>query len=273
MEIERIYREFYHEERIASMDVRLDESILATNDDGLKALAMELNGAPKTKGRYVCAEAVTRLLDNPKDSPKWFAERIAEAYKQSKKISVTNSEIIKVLRKIFFEDGKYYLKNANYDPISDGWFTNEPREITMPLNGAVTDALIKCSCWEYDRLLGDWINENDPELCRKIGEHFCDNLRSFNGTGFSDVALWCGCITKCGLSNVKNLAVDYFRNIKGKSYTAWVRRVVQDIPGDDRYHLAEANAILDIARKKKYDWFNIEEFETWAKAMYENLST
>ena len=125
-------------------------------------------------------------------------------------------------------------------------------------------------CWEYDRLLSDWIDPNDKEYCEKAGRHFCRQLASYSGTGFSDVALWCGCIKRCGLNNVKNLAVDYFKNIKGKCYTAWVQRVVQDVPGDDKYRLEEARAIIEIARKKKHDWFNIEEFEAWANTMFDH---
>ena len=270
--IETLYREFYHKERIVSMDVRLGETILETNNESLKALAAELNSAKKTKDCYVFAEAITRLLSE-EDSSKWFAEQITAAYKglSKDKQAVTNSEIIKALRLIFFKDGKYYLVNRCYNPISDGWVTNSPREISpKQIKGAVTDALMKCSCWEYDRLLGDWIDENDEEFCKKIGEHFCDNLRHFNGTGFSDISLWCGFIKRCGFQNVKDLAVDYFKNIKGKCYTEWVKRVVQDVPGDDKYRLEEAHAIIETARKKKYDWFNIEEFETWANTVFDH---
>lgn len=271
-EIEKIYREFYHKDRIVSLDVRLGESILETNDEGLKALAMELNSAKATKDCYVFAEATARLLNRETDSSKWFAEQITSTYKSrgKDKQSINDSEIIKILRKIFFEDGKYYLKDAIYDPINDGWFKNSPREISMPINGVVSDALIKCPCWEYDRLLGDWLDENDKEFCEKVGRHFCRQLASFSGTGFSDISLWCSCIKRCGFKNVKNLAVDYFKNIKGKSYTTWVQRVVQDIPGDDKYRLEEARAIVEEARKKKRDWFNIEEFEAWAKTMFEH---
>lgn len=270
-EIEELYRGFDNINGAASMDMRLEETILATDDEGLKALARELNKAPKTKGLYISAEAATRLLSKD-DSSKWFAEQITAAYKSrdKDKQSLNNSGIIKTLRKIFFEDGKYYLVNRCYDPISDGWIVNASREAAQPLKGAVSDALMKCPCWEYDRLLSDWIDENDKEYREKVGRHFCRQLASFSGTGFSDVSLWCGCIKRCGLKNVKNLAVDYFKNIKGKCYTAWVQRVVQDVPGDDKYRLEEARAILEIARKKKHDWFNIEEFEAWANTMFDH---
>lgn len=273
-EIENLYREFRCETNTpvaAGMDMRLEETILVTDDEGLKALAMELNNAPETKGLYASAETATRLLSKD-DSSKWLAQQITSEYKEREKNkkSVSDSGLFKTLQKIFFEDGKYYLVNRCYDTINDGWIMNSPREISQPLNGAVSDALMKCSCWEYDRLLGDWIDPNDKEYCEKVGRHFCGRLTGFSGTGFSDVAQWCGCIKRCGLKNVKNLAVDYFKNIKGKCYTAWVQRVVQDVPGDDKYRLEEARAIIEIARKKKHDWFNIEEFEAWANTMFDH---
>lgn len=268
-EIEEIYRGFTNANGAPSMDTRLEETILATDNDDLKALAKELNRAPKTKNMYISAEAASRLLSGD-DSSKWFAEQITTAFKSGGKKSVNDSEIIKTLRKIFFKDGKYYLVNRCYDPINDGWIVNASREVAQPLKGAVSDALIKCPCWEYDRLLGDWIDPNDKEYCEKVGRHFCGRLAEFSGTGFSDIPLWCGFIKRCGLSNVKNLAVDCFKNIKSKCYTAWVQRVVQDVPGDDKYKLEESRAILEIARKKKYSWFNIEEFETWANANFNN---
>lgn len=268
-DIEEIYRGFTNINGAPSMDTRLEETILATENDGLKALAKELNGAPKTKNMYISAEAATRLLSGG-DSSKWFAEQITAAFKSGGKKSVNDSAIVKTLRKIFFKDGKYYLENRRYDPINDGWIVNASREVVQPLKGALSDALIKCPCCEYDRLLGDWIDEKDKEYCEKIGRYFCKRLTGFSGSGYSDIALWCGCITRCGLKNVKDLAVGYFKNIKEKSYTAWVERVVQDIPGDDKYKLEESRAILEIARKKKYSWFNIEEFEAWANANFNN---
>lgn len=275
-EIENIYREIDCKGKTPvenNLTMRLGETIATTNDNGLKALAAELNNAPKTRDCYIYAEAVSRLI-SPEDSSKWFAERILASYKLSKtdKQAVNDAQITKALRLIYFDKGKYYLVNRCYDSINDGWFTNQPREISSELiKGAVTDALLKCPCWENDRLLGDWIDPNDKEFCKKVGEYFCENLRHFDGTGFSDVALWCSCVKKCGLRNIKNLAVDYFKNTYKihNGYTEWVMRAVQDVPGDDAYRLEEARAIVKLAREKKPPFnFDIEKFDEWANSRY-----
>lgn len=273
-DIEKIYREFRCESNTpiaVGMDMRLEETILATNDDGLKTLAKELNSAPATKDIYVGAEAAARFLSK-EDSSEWFANQITAEYldRQTSTQHLNNKGIIKTLWKVYFKDGKYYLLNRCYDPINDGWIINEPREVLQPLKGAFSDALMKCSCWEYDRVLGDMIDPNDAEYCDRVGRHFCKQLTGFSGTGFGDISLWSKFIKKCGFNNVKNLALDYFKNVKGRCYNAWVQRVVQDIPGDDRYRLEEARAIIEEARKKKRDWFNIEEFEAWANSMFDH---
>lgn len=279
-EIENIYREIDCKGKTPvenNLTMRLGETIATTNDDSLKALAAELNNAPKTKDCYIYAEAVSRLISR-EDSSKWFTERILTAYKLNKtdNQAVNDAQITKALRLIYFDKGKYYLVNRCYDPINDGWYTNEPREISSELiKGAVTDALLKCPCWENDRLLGDWIDPNDKELCKKIGEYFCENLRHFNGTGFSDIALWCSCVKKCGLYNVKNLVVDCFKNACKirQGYTEWIMRAVQDIPGDDAYRLEEAGAIIKLARKNKPTFkFDVYKFEEWVNMRYGNNS-
>ena len=271
-DIEKIYREFRCEEMTpiaVGMDMRLEETILVTNDEGLKSLARELNTARETKGIYVGAEAAARLL-SAEDSSEWFAKEIIAEKKRQEKASqrLANYGIERTLRKIFFKDGKYYLINRCYDPINDGWIVDFPREVTQSVKGRITDALIKCSYWGFDRIIAEWIDPNDAEYCEKVGRHFCENIAGFSGTGFSNMSFWSECIKRCGMKNVKNLAADYFKNVKGRYYTEWVQKLVEYIPGDNKYKLEECRTILEIAQKKKDGMFNIEEFEAWANSMF-----
>lgn len=265
-DIEKIYREFYCEERMSVLDTRLDESILVTNDAGLKALASELNSSSKTKGCYACSEAVVRLLSE-EDGSEWFAEQIKTGYKGFAKNK--DAGIITVLRETYYSDGKYYLMNRCYDPISDGWVMNNPREVIHSIKGAISDALMNCPCWEYDRVLNDWIDENDREYCAKVGDYFVRRLTSVKiGKIDHDEEEWCAALRKCGLYNVENLAVNYFKNVMDGGYTSSVERVIQDMPGDDDYRLEQARAILELAKKKKPSWFKIDDFEEWIALRY-----
>ncbi len=269
-EIEEIYRGFSNAYYAPFMDMKLEETILTTDDDGLKSLAMELNHAPKTKNMYIKAEAVIRLLSG-NDNSKWFTKQITAAYNSNDDKDLKGSEISKTLRRIFFKDGKYYLENICYDYEHDGWIINAPREVVHPIKGEVSDALIKCPCPRYDRILEKCIDENDKEYCEKLGRYFCKRLAGFSGGNSYDVALLCNAIKKCGFKNVKDLAVNYFKSISVNSDTYWIQRIIMNIPGDDNYRLEESRAIINAARKKKYSWFNVEEFETWANANFKSL--
>lgn len=270
-DIEKIYREYEDKQWYKQMSVRLGDSIIVTKDKSLMALAIELNNKPKLKGDYDYAETVARFLSD-EDCTEWLKNKVHELKLKSavNKKAVFESDITRVLKLMRYDNGGYVMRIAYFNDVtgdaSDQWqFMSVPVAQDMK---AVTDILLKNPSEYYNAVIAEWIDPNDKELCKKIGEYFCDNIRHFNGTGSSDINLWCRCIGKCGLSNVKDLAVDYFKNIKGKSYTNWVKTIVAAVPGDDRYRLEEARSIIEAAQKKKYDWFDIAEFEEWANSSY-----
>lgn len=270
-DIEKIYREYEDKQWYKQMSVRLGDSIIVTKDKSLMALAIELNNKPKLKGDYDYAETVARFLSD-EDCTEWLKNKVHELKLKSavNKKAVFESDITRVLKLMRYDNGGYVMRIAYFNDVtgdaSDQWqFMSVPVAQDMK---AVTDILLKNPSEYYNAVIAEWIDPNDKELCKTIGEYFCENLRHFNGTGSSDINLWCRCIGKCGLSNVKDLAVDYFKSIKGKSYTNWVKTIVAAVPGDDRYRLEEARSIIEAAQEKKYDWFNIAEFEEWANSSY-----
>lgn len=269
-DIEKLYREFDNKEMAIQMSVRLGDSIIVTKDKSLTALAIELNNKPKLKGDYDYAETVARFLSD-EDCTEWLKNKVHELKLKSavNKKAVFESDITRVLKLMRYDNGGYVMRIAYFNDVtgdaSDQWqFMSVPVAQDMK---AVTDILLKNPSEYYNAVIAEWIDPNDKELCKKIGEYFCDNIRHFNGTGASDINLWCRCIGKCGLSNVKDLAADYFKN-KGITYTSWVKTIVAAVPGDDKYRLEEARSIIEAAQKKKYDGFDIAEFEEWANSSY-----
>lgn len=269
-DIEKIYREYEDKQWYKQMSVRLGDSIIVTKDKSLMALAIELNNKPKLKGDYDYAETVARFLSD-EDCTEWLKNKVHELKLKSavNKKAVFESDITRVLKLMRYDNGGYVMRIAYFNDVtgdaSDQWqFMSVPVAQDMK---AVTDILLKNPSEYYNAVIAEWIDPNDKELCKKIGEYFCDNIRHFNGTGSSDINLWCRCIGKCGLSNVKDLAVDYFKN-KGITYTSWVKTIVAAVPGDDKYRLEEARSIIEAAQKKKYDGFDIAEFEEWANSSY-----
>lgn len=269
-DIEKIYREYEDKQWYKQMSVRLGDSIIVTKDKSLMALAIELNNKPKLKGDYDYAETVARFLSD-EDCTEWLKNKVHELKLKSavNKKAVFESDITRVLKLMRYDNGGYVMRIAYFNDVtgdaSDQWqFMSVPVAQDMK---AVTDILLKNPSEYYNAVIAEWIDPNDKELCKKIGEYFCDNIRHFNGTGASDINLWCRCIGKCGLSNVKDLAADYFKN-KGITYTSWVKTIVAAVPGDDKYRLEEARSIIEAAQKKKYDGFDIAEFEEWANSSY-----
>ena len=273
--IEKIYREAGNNDIVNSLSVNLGESIAVTDNESLKKLAFELNSAPATQGCYVYAEAITRLL-NRDDGAEWFAKQIHTAYDNLANDSraVANSPIDFVLNKIFFDGGKYYISNAKFDHVSDGYSYNAPRPIKQSVKGAISDALMECSCLYFDMVLENWINqgENDKEFCKEVGEYFCKKIR-YDSAGYSTPSVWGWCAGKCGFWNVKDLFADCFKNAytHGKTSTVSMITILQSIPGDNAYKLEQARAVVKLAREKKPPFeFNIDTFESWAYRCYDH---
>lgn len=63
-EIEQLYRKIPPENDMVFLHMYLGNSIVVTRDENLQKLAIELNHASKTKGRYFYAELIARLLGN-----------------------------------------------------------------------------------------------------------------------------------------------------------------------------------------------------------------
>ena len=265
-DIEKIYREFYCEERMPALDRKLKTSILVTDDEGMKSLALELNSSPKTKDCYVCSEAVIRLLSE-EDSSEWFTERIKAGYNELAKNK--DAGIITVLRTIYLSDGKYYLMNRCYDPISDGWVMNDPREVIHSIKGAISDAMMSCPCWGYDFILEGWIDESDREYCAKVGDYFLRRLTAIKPEKvYTDEENWCAALKKCGFYNVENLAVNYLKNFMDKGFMSNIETVIQDMPGDDDYRIEQARMVLELAQKEKPSWFDVDKFKEWIALRY-----
>lgn len=256
-DIENIYREIDCKGKtpiVNTLTMYLGETIAATNDEGLKALAAELNNAPKTKDCYISAEATARLISS-EDSSKWFAEQITAAYKKSrtdKEQYVSSAQITKALQHIFFENGKYYYNNAKYDFISETWGWRKPIPISQPLKGAISDALMKCTCWEYARILGNWIDQDDKEYCKKLGNYFLN----LNSTILNTYEIL-GYLTKCGFTNIKGFLVRECKLHTSPMFNT-LQSVIRQMPGDDEYRLSEVRDLVDNLRRRKIKMTNID---------------
>ncbi len=286
-EIEKIYREHNSDKIIESFDNLLGKAIIMTDNAGLKSLALELNNAPETKGRFVYAEAITRLLGD-EDCSKWIDEQVKSVYtsilKESKAKSksksapknpsenadeldilqflidaeeyeneyfdshaVYTSPIIEALNLIVFMDKEYRLSITERNDITDRWDCYTSKPLNQPIKGAISDTLIKYPTCEISSILAEWIDLDDKEFCKKLENHFIEQGTTKSHTGGRGVLLN---LRKLNVQNVKGLAMKYLKNHPDSD--KWdVFGLVNCIFGDDSYKLNEVKEVYEAMRSGK----------------------
>lgn len=248
-EIEQIYRGYNSNKRIRALDRQLGDAIIMTDNAGLKSLASELNNAPATKGRFVYAEAVTRLLSD-KDCSEWVEEQVKRVYtsilKESKAKSksksapkkpskdadeldvlqylidaeeweneyfdshaIYTSPIIEALNSIVFTGKDYRLQIISHNDITDRRVCYMSKPLSQPIKGAISDTLIKYPTCELSSILAEWIDLDDKEFCNKLENHFIEQGTTKSHTGGRGVLLN---LRKLNVQNVKGLAMKYLKN-------------------------------------------------------------
>lgn len=260
-EVEKIYREFDYKDASRQMSVRLGDTILATKNESLKALAIELNNKSKLKGHYDYAEAVTRFI-NTEDCSDWLAKKVAELKRKSltDQKAVNNSDITRVLRMVTFKNSGYVLTTQHYSDIAEQW-----NDISVPVlqpMKKLAEILMKYSNEFYHTALSAWLDPNDREFCGKLGQYYVDEFVK------NPQYYLLNLIRKTGVKNVKGLAKAYFaRNATISQYG--MHSFFQMLPGDNDYKLAEARDIVELFRKGKLKAkVNIDEFSAWAEAEF-----
>lgn len=258
-DIEKIYREFENKDMSTQMSVRLGDTIIVTKNEGLMALAIELNSKSKLKGGYDYAEAAARFLGT-EDCSDWLKKE-THALKLKSVIdpkTVNNSFITRVLRMIMFKDGGYVLIARHLDDTTEQW-VDISAPITQPIK-ELTDILIKNSSEYYHTAMANWIDPDDREFCDKLGKYFVDEFIK------NPSYYLLGIIQKTGLKNVKGLARAYFD--KSSSLSQWgVRNFFNQLPGDDDFKLAEAREIIELFRKGKLKAkFDVDDFSLWVES-------
>ncbi len=248
--IEEIYRNIKpaFEKDIKTCSRWLGNTILMTNDEGMRKLAVELNSDPKMKNSFVYAEAITRLT-GAEDCSKWIKEQVKR--NKEELIMIRNSrfsaDLAEVMEIIEFNDGKYKLVSRSFNEITGDWYDNPGLEVTADVKGALSDIMMK----ELDnglaiKVLTNWIDKNDPVYCDRLAEYFlkaCCN--SGSGWGYPMTGL-----KKCGRKNIKGLALEFIKkNPMVEPYV--VTGFFNQMPGDNEYKLSEGREIVELMRNGK----------------------
>lgn len=274
-EIEALYRDFHTEDEniAAAMDRSLGRSISVSNDEGLKRLALELNGKKsKMRGQYVYSEATVRLSDSnntfsDKDNAKWFDFGIGSL---SPKPQTSDRILQAVSNLVLKESGKYALMFDTQDAMGK-WAHSE-----RPVKKAAAEAVIEQAMLKHYDIRPDYfarclqaiIDPEDPKMCKTAGEFFLKRADApYKQNSFTPaVTMNLVILGRCGYKNIKGLAVRFCKNnpyIENWRLTGYI----QNLPGDREYKLSEAREIVKLARsgKLKFDRLNIDTFEQWTE--------
>lgn len=258
-EVEKIYREFDYKDAPRQLSVRLGDSIIVTKDEGLKALAIELNNKSKLKNHYDYAEAVTRFMSE-EDCSDWLTKKVSELKRKSltDPKAVNKSDLTRVLRMITFKNGEYVLTTQHWDEMTEMW-----RDISVPVSQPIkklADIIIKHPNEYYNTALENWLDHDDREFCDKIGQFYVDQFMKNPQSYINLLTL----IRRTGLKNVKGLARAFLDYQTLPQYA--LRQFFLMLPGDNEYRLSEAREIIELARKGKVKaQFNIDELSAWAE--------
>ncbi len=257
-DIEKIYREFDNKELSEQMSVRLGDSIIVTKDEGLMALAIELNNKSKLKDHYDYAETAARFLGTENCS-EWLKKKVRELKLKSavNKKAVFESDVTRVLRYIRYKDGGYAMTIQNLNNVTEKWWN-----ISVPINqdmNAITDILIKNPSEYYHTAIAEWIDPDDREYCDKLGNYFVEEFMKKPDSYLLNIIL------KTGIKNVKGLARAYFNEATTISQFG-MRNFFEELPGDKDFKLAEAREIIELFRKGKLKAkFDADAFSLWVE--------
>ena len=222
----------YEQKSIGIMSHLLGSSIAATNNDGLKKLAVDLNNAPDTKGKYLYDEIAARVLSSG-DFTDWMEKQLKMPSLNHKKPLIFKA----VLSNIRFENGSYVFLTEHYSHIRERYL-KKYIPVDQPLKGRITDILIK-----NEILPAGWIDPNDSIYCEKLGNYYCKMFKKEPNIG------WLNLMGKCGLKNVKGLACIYFKHNNNSIYS--IQSFFVALPGDKEYKRSEINDLIESVRKRK----------------------
>lgn len=263
--IEAFYRDFYtDEENFANaMDHSLGNAVIISGDEGLKALALELNGKSKMKGRYIYSEAVVRLLENDnRDCAKWFDKALKSLPRNAK----NNAGVLGAIGSLAVYNENYFL-NVNHTDAMGKWAMRQ-----RPIENSVAEAIIELMIKHYDEqpdFLGVRIcvllDPGNAKLCKAASEFFLKNVCGpYNPKNAYGWRTPLSILDKCGCRNVKGLTARFCKNnLYIENYR--LANYIGNLPGDAAYKQEEAREVVKLVRegKLKFEKFNINTFEQW----------
>lgn len=288
-EIEKIYREFHHTQNFDpdvinhklpawQLDRVLGESIIQTNDEGLKKLAIELNTQSIMKDRYPLSEVYARLMSDEDIIP-WLKKKL-ECIPKNKELKY--SSLLTPLESVSFRNGEYVISGQLYadNELIDKRIINYGK-VRQPIAGEITDLVLTyykdentnadMENWEmrgpfFERVLEQFINPDDEEMCKRVSDYVQKFPLVWKDLDILEI---------CSTRNVKGLAYAYAKHL-GRFDTYIINKLFKDrIKGDHDFKIAEAEELIELAANRKLlykpDEQQINSLRRWLDGNRETL--
>lgn len=286
-EVEKIYREFRQTQNfdpdiinrelpVWQLDRVLGESIIQTDDDGLKKLAIELNTQSIMKGRYPLSEVFARLMSE-EDCLPWLKEKL-DGIPTDK--DLRDSSLLKPLESVYLRNGEYVISGQLYadNELIDKCIRNYGK-VRQPISTKIIDLIltyykgenVDMKNWAkhgpyFERVIYELINPDDKEMCKRVSDY----IQKFP-LERTDIDL----LKQCGARNVKGLAYVYAKDMSRWDTYLMNRCFKMMILGDHDFKIAEAEQLIELFRKgkmnAKLDKTDIESLERWLDGNRETL--
>lgn len=286
-EVEKIYREFRQTQNfdpdiinrelpVWQLDRVLGESIIQTDDDGLKKLAIELNTQSIMKGRYPLSEVFARLTSE-EDCLPWLKEKL-DGIPTDK--DLRDSSLLKPLESVYLRKGEYVISGQLYadNELIDKCVRNYGK-VRQPISTKIIDLIltyykgenVDMKNWAkhgpyFERVIYELINPDDKEMCKRVSDY----IQKFP-LERTDIDL----LKQCGARNVKGLAYVYAKDMSRWDTYLMNRCFKMMILGDHDFKIAEAEQLIELFRKgkmnAKLDKTDIESLERWLDGNRETL--
>lgn len=261
-EIEEFYRSAIMPEDCGYIDAALGTSIVLTNDEGLKKLALELNA--KHKGQFLYAETIARFF-SPDNCTGWLEKQLMPIRKKLKNSrDAFENDIVIALGEIRCKKGKYGIETNIHNEVKGAWMPFF-REFTQPVMPDLVDLMIKLDSWALDEIMCRFYDRDDDDFTAKLRTHIVEDKVLVPAAHSNTRYAYYGLMYRCGFTNIRGMAVKYFTKFNDNDPTLYFVK----LPGTNEYKREEARDLIRHIREGKLKCsFNVDEFETWVDKIY-----
>ncbi|MDE6314392.1 MAG: hypothetical protein K2M46_12405 [Lachnospiraceae bacterium] len=222
------------------------ESYICTKDRYLRDAAMDILKQEEKRDHIDCYYGVvvmSKLLEE-EDVHNWLAKELSE--KESfgfQSISVKKRVMADAFSYIKFTGGKYQLEISYFDNDANQW-VEQWFDCQEQITEKVVDTLMEYPCEQFDKILYQWLDENNASMCEKLKPWFMQRAIQHPNRDYLKY------LDKCKADYIPGLARDYVK--KNPQVRTWeLQMFLGEMPGTYQQKAEEAKLILEYLENEK----------------------